>query len=357
MISHHELTFPSFTSHPMVRGGHLQTVIGAYVPWKKLYRPSHLFVDTDDGDKVMMFDDQAADWRPGDRVVLLIHGLGGSHESGYIVRTAQKLGERGVRSFRKELRGFGVSSSVAKGHCHAGRGEDIAVCIEKIMELCPGSPITLVGYSMGANILLNLLGEVGEYAPPAVDSAIAVAPPIDLIHCAHNLRTGLNRLYDWSFMRTIRKLLQHRRRAVPDLIDRKVWPLPIRLREFDEHYVAPLIGYKGARDYYVDCSSAHKLPNVHVPTVIITAEDDPIVPVSMFHRHRMSPLIHLHITQSGGHLGYIAKKGIDPDVFWLDWRVLEIIERLPRQSADDTGMATISQATIGRLATSPTISS
>lgn len=324
-----EIQLPPFQPHPLAWGGHLQTIVGAYYPWKKKYRPPHVLVDTNDGDKVVMYDDHSPDWRPGERVVLLIHGLGGSHESGYMVRTAQKLHERGVRSFRKELRGFGSSYAIARGHCHAGRGEDIAVCVEKIIQLCPDSPITLIGYSMGANILLNLLGELGDLAPAQVDSAIAVAPPIDLPHCAHNLRQGLNRLYDWSFMRTLQRLLQQRRRVVKDFHDRRVRPLPNRLRDFDEQFVAPLIGFPSAHDYYVACSAAYKLPHITVPTMIISAEDDPIVPVDMFHRHAMSPSIALHTTRSGGHLGFIGRQGPDPDIFWLDWRTIEIVQSLP----------------------------
>lgn len=317
------ITLPPFRPHPLLCNGHLQTVIAAYLPVKQEYSAVRHEVVLSDGDRLVLHDDCPSPWQSGDRIALLVHGLGGSHESSYMVRIAAKLKSCGVRSIRKDLRGFGAGFSVARGHSHAGKSEDLASVLDYIIDHFPPSPISLVGFSMGANILLKFLGEMGELMPSAVVNAMAIAPPVDLLFCSMNLRKSVNRFYDWSFIRTLHRLLQHRRRVVPDMIDIPLRPLPPRLREFDDQYVAPLGGFSGAKEYYKRCSSAQFLPGVSVVTQIISAADDPIIPAQIFQNLPLSPAIELHITSHGGHLGFIGVSGIDPDRHWMDWRVVD----------------------------------
>jgi predicted alpha/beta-fold hydrolase len=321
-----DFDLPPFRPHPLLRSGHAQTLAGAYLPdGRRPYQASLCTVHLDDGDRLLLHDDCPADWQTGGRVALLLHGLGGSHESGYMVRIADKLNDCGVRTFRKDLRGFGAGYNMARHHCHAGRTDDAAACLDFVANLCPDSPVTVIGFSMSGNIVLKLLGDLGELAPPFLQGAVAVCPPIDLIHCASHLRIGMNRLYDWSFVRALHRLVHRRRRTVPDLVDRQLRPLPKRLREFDDQYTAPLTGFSGATEYYSLCSSGPHLSRIRVPTLIIAAADDPVIPVDMFERYAISSSVTLHITSHGGHLGFIGVSGVDADRRWLDWRVVDWI--------------------------------
>jgi hypothetical protein len=177
-------------------------------------------------------------------------------------------------------------------------------------------------------MVVKLLGELEDLGPRSLDSAIAVAPPIDLVHCCRHLRSGLNRIYDWTFVRSLHALVQERRRKVPDLHDLPLRALPRRLREFDHEYTAPLIGYSGAMEYYAKASAAPYLAHIRRPTLIVTAADDPIIPVNMFSRYDMSPQVKLHVTEHGGHLGWVGVSGVDPDRRWLDWRIVDWIMKL-----------------------------
>lgn len=327
--------FPPFRPHPLLRNRHAQTLAGVYLPAPCEYRAVPRQVTLDDGDRILLHDDCPPDWKPGGRAALLIHGMCGSYKSGYMQRIAAKLNDRGVRTFRKDLRGFGAGVTIARNFCHAGRSEDVAQALQEVAELCPQSPVTLIGFSLGGNLSLKYMGEMEDLAPDYLDSAVVVAPPIDLIHCAHNLRQGFNRFYDWSFVKELHQLLHRRRREVPDLVDRRVHPLPRRLREFDDVYTAPLAGFKNAKDYYTHSSSAWHLSKVTVPTLIIAAADDPIVPPAMFERHMLSSAITLYMTTHGGHLGYIGVAGVDPDRRWLDWRVLDWITQIDRKDSEN----------------------
>lgn len=323
--------FPDFLPHRLLASPHLQTILAAYWhgPVPRIAKRTHL-VDADDGDRLALHDFQPESWEPGDRVVLLVHGLGGSHASGYVRRVGAKLHQRGIRVFAKDLRGFGEGAFVARGHIHAGRWQDVAACLATVRQQAPTSPVTVVGFSLGANITLKLVGECGRNLPPGLDSAVAVAPPIDLLYCARNLRHGINRLYDWSFTRGLHSKLFERRRRIPNLVDAKIFPLPRRLLEFDDLFTAPLLGFQGARHYYEQASSIGTLSCIDVPTLILAADDDPVIPPAMFDAAKFSPKIDFRLTRGGGHLGWIGRKGVDADNRWMDWRIVEWIEGLAK---------------------------
>jgi predicted alpha/beta-fold hydrolase len=319
---------PAFRPHPLFRGGHAQTIAGSYLPWKAATNgacasPIRREVLLEDGDRLVLHDDRPASWCAGGPVALLLHGLCGSHRSCYMARVSHKLAARGVRVFRQDLRGFGAGFNTARGHCHAGKTEDVLATLQWTVAECQGSPVTLIGFSLGANMVLKLLGELGGAAPAGLARAVAAAPPIDLLHCSRNLQLGLNRLYDWSFVSQLNGLLGERRRAVKDLIDVELSQKPRRLWAFDDRYTAIVAGYRSAEEYYAKASSGPYLEAIRIPTLLVTAADDPVVPVAMFDRWPVSSTVNLCVTNHGGHLGYIGVSGVDPDRRWLDWRIVD----------------------------------
>jgi predicted alpha/beta-fold hydrolase len=187
---------------------------------------------------------------------------------------------------------------------------------------------------MGANIVLKLAGELGPLAPGNLASVMAVSPPIDLIECSRTMQHPLNHFYDRKFVRALLKHIQRRKDLVPGALHRPLDPPPRRLVEFDNRFTAPLAGFADAEDYYIRASSGALLRHITVPTLILSAANDPIIPVKPFETASYSPTTKLIITPCGGHLGFIAKSGTDPDRRWLDWRVIEWIEsHQPQQLA------------------------
>jgi predicted alpha/beta-fold hydrolase len=154
---------------------------------------------------------------------------------------------------------------------------------------------------------------------------MAVSPPIDLIECTRNIQRGFNRVYDRRFVRSLVRHIRQRTALVPGALSRPLVPRPRRLLEFDSLFTAPLAGFTDVQDYYIRTSSGAFLTRIAVPTLIVTAASDPIVPVAPFERATYSATTQLVIAPCGGHLGFIAAAGIDPDLRWLDWRVVEWI--------------------------------
>ena len=322
--------------HPpwWLRNAHAQTLAAAYWPARlPEYCAVAQQVKLDDGDIVVVHDDCPEDWRSNGRVALLAHGLGGCHRSPLLVRLAAKLTERGVRVFRWDMRGCGAGVGLAGRPYHAGCTDDLQRVIESVLRWCSTDGqdatcrVTLFGVSLSGNIVLKYLGESSEAVPSQIVQGIAVNPPIDLAASVRTLDGLINRMYDRHFVGSLTRHLAERQQLRPDSPMPAVMKQPRTLYEFDDWYTAPMSGFPDAKTYYTKCSAAQFVPHIKTPTTIITSRNDPMVPVEMFSTDRVSypTAVRLTIASGGGHVGYIARTGLDPDVYWLDWRVVELI--------------------------------
>ena len=185
----------------------------------------------------------------------------------------------------------------------------------------------MFGVSLSGNVLLKYLGESPDNIPKMVQRAVAVNPPIDLIAGIESISNRRNRVYDRHFTRMLLKHHEQWLRVRPDAYRPPHGPRPRTLEGFDNWFTAPAIGYRDAREYYVAASSAKVIPAIRIPTTIITAQDDPFVPFEMFSSDQITypENVQLVTTNYGGHVGFVSKKGDDPDMRWLDWRIVEIV--------------------------------
>jgi len=315
--------FPPFVPHPAVRGGHAQTLAGAYLPGKRYpYRATARRVRLDDGDELVLHDDVPASWQAGDRTALLIHGLAGCHLSTYMVRVAARLNHCGFRTFRMDLRSCGAGSRLARRPYHAGRSDDARQALEQIAAWCPGSPISVVGFSLGGNIVLKLLGEAPDALPRQVDRAAAVNPSADLSACVKALVGPVRSLYDRHFARLLHRQLRAAS-ITPEKLSISVPARPRRIIEFDDAYTAQAWGFGTADNYYAQSSAAPHVRQIRVPTLLLGARDDPMVPVSTLEAIPLSPAVVRHIVDHGGHMGYFGRRNGDPDRRWMDWRIVD----------------------------------
>ncbi|HEV3004526.1 MAG TPA: alpha/beta fold hydrolase [Pirellulales bacterium] len=316
--------FPEFRPHALIRGGHAQTLAGIYLPGSNHpYRARQHQVALDDGDRIVLHDDRPDGWRPGGRTAVMIHGLAGCHDSPYMQRIAAKLAARGLRVFRMDLRGCGAGFGLARLPYHSGQSDDAAAALEAVAQLCPGSPATLIGFSLGGNITLKLMGELGDRPCGGLDSAVAVCPPVDLQAAISRMSRPQNRPYDRHFVKLLMQRVAARSRAMPDAPAIDFARRPRGLWEFDDAFTAPVSGFGTAENYYRRASSCRVVRGIRLPTLVIASRDDPLVPSVSLESLDPPASVRICLTESGGHLGFVARRGVDPDRRWLDWRIVE----------------------------------
>jgi predicted alpha/beta-fold hydrolase len=302
-------SWPAFRPLPLLSNPHLQTVLGHILPGPVLREPTREHVVwLPDGDGLVLHDNVPPGWPPGGRIVVLIHGLSGSAHSMQVQRMAVRLLKLGSRVVRLDMRGAGRGVRLARRAYHGGRTEDIRAVFAEVHHWSPTSSLGMLGVSLGGNLALKLAGEAGDVPVPGLDRVAALGPPIDMVRCARLLTRPGNRIYEKNFLRDLLFEAEQRHRHFTDLPPLRL-PRRLTMRIFDDLYTAPCWEFNDAVDYYRRASSLPFIERITVPTLILTARDDPFIAVEPFERLKVPDNITLRILPRGGHLGFIGWDG------------------------------------------------
>lgn len=308
---------PPFHPHPFLKSGMVQTIVSELLPQRGDIHPTQKhFVELGDGDQLLIMEYKPKNWKPHQRVAVLVHGLTGSYQSKYLVRITKKLMKKGVLVFRINLRGAGPGYRYAKNLYHSGRSEDTQAVIAYIRQIYPQAPITQIGFSMGANITLKMLGENSQEKLMNLDSAIAVSPPANLMKTSERL-LSIGKFFSFYFVQKIRRFAQLRYKTFPELTPIYI-PRHLNLKELDDLYLAPQCGFKNAEDYYTKCSSEPLLEKIQIPTLILHSHDDPIVDGGFIKTAKKNPKIEVIESSHGGHVAFIGNPLIRNQYRWMD---------------------------------------
>ena len=298
---------PPFRPPFLLRNGHIQTVFGQFTTTESMEHGTPHRVLTSDGDTVVVHENRPATGYASDgQAVLLVHGLSGCHESGYIQRAGKLFLQAGWTVLRFDMRGCGASLRLSKGIFHAARTEDLRTVVEFLGQQLGCTSLTVVGYSLGANLLLRMLGELADGRAMNVRLGIAVAPPIDLGTCCRELQRGLGWGYDKYFVRRLWNDFQQRRGLLRHADRATARSRPKSLFDFDAQVTAPVGGFADVDAYYEAASSKPFLSKIKTPVHLLIAADDPIIPNVIYDSARFSDACQVFITRHGGHLGYVG---------------------------------------------------
>ncbi|MGH7571749.1 MAG: YheT family hydrolase [Gemmatimonadota bacterium] len=256
------------------------------------------------------------DGPPGSPLLLALHGLEGSSESRYMHGLLHLGRERGWRGMALNFRSCAAPLGKGRGRFlmnrgsrlyHMGETGDLDWVVETLARRQPDLELVLTGVSMGGNVLLKWLGERGKTVPGIVCGAAAISTPYDLAASADHLESGLGPLYTRYFLGSLKEKALRYAQRYPGVVDVEGVRAARSFREYDDAAVAPIHGFADAADYYAQSSSLIFLERIRVPTLVVSAADDPFLPRRVLDevRRAASPDVRCLFSAVGGHVGFV----------------------------------------------------
>jgi uncharacterized protein len=267
--------------------------------------------------------------------IVLLHGLEGSSDAGYIASFAQEALTRGFGVHRLNMRTCGGTETLCETMYHSGLTSDTKFVLEQLQSQRLG-PLFLVGFSLGGNVALKLAGELGQ--SDLLAGACAISTPIDLAASVRQIDKPWNILYVRRFLDRLRGRVRRMSALHPHLYATAGLDEVKSIWEFDDRFTAPLFGFGTAANYYATQSAVNYLEAIRIPTLVICAIDDPMVAFASYSHPAFNdnPALILLATRKGGHLGYLSKH---KPRFWLDGTVLDWFSSVPLKPKAALGSA------------------
>ncbi len=330
---------PSGWFRLLTRNNHWQTIVGSEAIRNKLFKVERNFqtteerFDTDCGD---FFDvEYSIDFETNEKVVILLHGLESNIKGPLITRMATAYASKGFGFCLVSFRGCNGVDNDSPGSYHFGFTQDVDFVTRTIHERFPTKKIYLSGFSLGGNVILKYLGELGDNALSLnVIGGIATCVPFNPIECQPKLDTGFNRaIYSENFLKTLKEKAELKIKRFPDAFDIETVRQCKTIGDFDQAFIAPIYGFKDKYDYYRQTGSLWWLPKIRVPTIVINALDDPFVEESSLPTLAdIGPTAPVRVIYHayGGHCGFKADQPPAPHG-WLAEEMSLALSHIDRQ--------------------------
>jgi len=308
---------------PLFRNPHLITIASNF--WSRPLDVVRFPVESvrlrTDADTEVLLRVQHPEGKPKASLIL-VHGLEGSSEGGYMRSMANAALHAGYSVYRTNIRGCGGTIDWCRTLYHAGLTTDIHALLRYVK-----GPKFLTGFSLGGNQVLKLAAELGSERGDVL-GVCSVSAPLDLAACSRKLEAPSNFIYERRFVSSMKQKMRDRQRLLPEVFQfdgvlddiRTVWQL-------DDRITAKFFGFGTAENYYRTQSAIAHLERIAVPALLIAAKDDPLVPFEIYQHPSIAanPQLKMIATDHGGHVSFLA---IRRPRFWLDDTVVEWMQSI-----------------------------
>ncbi len=242
-----------------------------------------------------------------DRLAIISHGLEGDTYRAYVIGMAKSLNQNGWDALAWNYRSCSGEINRQYRLYHNGATDDLECVIHHAKKLSRYKEIVLVGFSMGGNISLLYLGQMGERIDSILKKAIVFSVPCDLASGAEELAKFRNKIYIKRFLLMLHKKVKAKMEIMPDKINDTGYNKIKNFKHFDDRYTAPIHGFKDAEDYWARCSSKPLIPKIEIPVLMINAKNDPFLPSMCYpvEEAKKNKNVILKMPDSGGHVGFI----------------------------------------------------
>ncbi|WP_457743596.1 hydrolase [Sulfurimonas sp.] len=315
----------NFKTNNILRNNHIQTSYATLFrkPFLKNFKIEKFILS--DGDFIEIywhFKPKKDEQTP---IIVLFHGLTGSFNSPYIQGAINELNKNDFACVVVHFRGCATEENLLARSYHSGETQDNLEYLQHLKKEFPNSKLFCIGYSLGGNMLLKLLGELKQNK--LITAAVSVSAPMQLKISAKTINSGFSKFYQKRLLKDLTKALlrKYQKHDFEKLINLKKESIQNiqTLKEFDDIYTAPIHGFDSADDYYKKCSSKQFLKDIQTPTLIIHAKDDPFMSTEILPQpNEISKYITLEISENGGHVGFIQGSIFKP-IYWLEKRITQ----------------------------------
>ena len=316
----------AYVPHPRLTHGHLMTLFTWGQPRHFPNLPPAIprFFDVAPDARVRA----ACHWQPQPRTcptLIALHGLEGSSDAHYMRGLADKAFRAGFNVLRLNQRNCGNTEHLSAGLYHSGLTADPIAVVQELIEVDRLDAIAVTGYSLGGNLALKLAGDLGAQTPPQLRSVCAVSPTADLTRCVDALERPQNAVYQWNFVRNLKLRMRRKAKAFPGRFSLDGLSGVRTVRDFDERFTAPHHGFRDASDYYHRASALRVVSRIAIPALVISAQDDPFVPVAQFDdpAFTQNPRVTVVTPPHGGHCGFVARGQPGDDGYWAEHAAVE----------------------------------
>jgi uncharacterized protein len=255
------------------------------------------------------------------RTVVLLHGWEGNADSNYVLSLAALLHQRGFETVRLNLRDHGETHHLNRELFHSCRLPEVIGAMQALQRLYPGKPLSGVGFSLGGNFLLRVAARARE-SNLALERVIAVSPvlePLDTLIALESAMPG----YEYYFVRKWTRSLNKKQAAWPEIYDFSDVGAMKGLREMTEKLVLRHSEFTSLESYLNGYAiTGERLAALEVPSLILTSEDDPMIPVRGLKQLAKSPALSVTVTRHGGHCGFIERLR---ELTWAERRILDVL--------------------------------
>lgn len=256
------------------------------------------------------------------RLAILCHGLEGSRDSQYMMNTSAILSQNNWDVLVFNYRSCSGEMNLKLQMYHSGWTQDLhEIVTDKENDY---DEISLVGYSLGGNVVLKYTTDGTLPLSPKIKSIVAVSTPCDLSASSQKIISRQNIIYDKRFRMTLKEKMKQKHQMYPNEIPINKLENVKTLWDFDEHFTGPLHGFDGAEDYYSKCSSKQFLNNTTLPTLMITAQDDPFLTREslIFEIAFETNNLYFMAPKFGGHVGFTT---FGQNFYWNEQKILQFI--------------------------------
>ena len=315
-IQHSTYQRPFYLFNP-----HLETILPAIIRKVKGIAYERERLELDDGDFMDL------DWldKGSKNLVLLAHGLEGDSQRHYMKGMAKLFSTKGWDVLAWNCRSCSGELNRTPKLYHHGDIEDIEMVITHALGTKSYERMVLVGFSMGGSIILKYLGVNATVLPEAIHKAVVFSTPCDLRNSAERLNEPGNKIYRDRFLKMLAAKISQKATQFPGLISMEKLQEVQLWEDFDHHFSAPINGYKDAEAFYQNSSAIHFIPAINRPTLLINAQNDPILasacsPIQLAEQH---PYFFLEYPTTGGHVGFSLH---NKPYAWSEYRAWDFVQ-------------------------------